>query len=115
MTSFSLVLWEIINHKIPYHDVNPEDVKTYVLSGKHPQPEKTNGTPVKYQKIMEKGWDPSPTQRPTIEKMFDVLNELEKKEKAWSKIPRIGDVDDISSIKSNPTNEVGIIICPLCR
>ena len=68
--SFSLVLWEIINHKIPYHDINPGEVKAQVLNGMHPQPKETDGTPIEYQKIMEKGWDLSPTQRPTIEKML---------------------------------------------
>ena len=109
-----MVLWEIINHKIPYHDINPEEVKTQVLNGMHPQPKEINGTPVKYQKIMEKGWDLSPEQRPTIEKMLDVLNELERKEKTWGKISRIGDAidngDDTSETlnQSNPSDEVGI-------
>ena len=109
LISFSLVLWEIINHKIPYHDINPEDVKTHVLNGKHPQPEKTNGTPVEYQEIMEKGWNLSPTRRPNIRDMLDVLKELEEKEKTWSEIPRIGDnSNDAPTInaESNPADEV---------
>jgi|ERR1044072_5515175 hypothetical protein len=117
LISFSLVLWEIINHKIPYHDINPEEVKTQVLNGMHPQPKEINGTPVKYQKIMEKGWDQSPKQRPTIEKMLDILDKLERKERTWSKISRIGDVDnsdDASSIstKSSEPDEVGIQYIP---
>jgi hypothetical protein len=101
-----LVLWEIINNKIPYHDINPGEVKAQVLNGMHPQPKETDGTPIEYQKIMEKGWDLSPTQRPTIEKLLFVLNELERKEKTWSKIPRIGDVDDNYNRFSNLADEV---------
>jgi len=101
LISFSLVLWEIINHKIPYHDINPEEVKTRVLNGMHPQPKETNGTPVEYQKIMEKGWDLSSKQRPTIEKMLDVLDKLERKEKTLDKISRIGDIVDNSDDESS--------------
>jgi hypothetical protein len=108
LISFSLVLWEIINHKIPYHGINPEEVKTQVLNGMHPQPKETNGTPIEYQKIMEKGWELSPKQRPTIDKMFDVLSELKRKERTWSNIPRIGDDIDENFNQSIPANKVGI-------
>ena len=95
MISFSLVLWEIINHKIPYHDINPEEVKTQVLNGMHPQPKEINGTPVKYQKIMEKGWNLSPKYRPTTRKMADVLSDLDRKVKSLDKLSRIDGVDNI--------------------
>ena len=113
MISFSLVLWEIINHKIPYHDVNPEKVKTQVLDGIHPHPEKSNGTPVEYQTIMEKGWNISPKQRPIIKEMLDVLNKLEKRGKTWSQITTIEDVDNSNNaptvnMESNPADEVRI-------
>ena len=38
--------------------------------------------------------------------MLFVLNELERKEKTWSKIPRIGDVDDNYNRFSNLAEEV---------
>jgi hypothetical protein len=90
--------------------MNPEEVKTQVLNGMHPQPKETNGTPIDYQNIMEEGWNPSPKQRPTVEKMFDVLNELERKVRIWSEIPRIGDdVDNCNNdTSSSPADEVGI-------
>ena len=40
--------------------MNADEIKTKVLSGSHPYPEKSNGTPAKYQEIMEKGWDFDP-------------------------------------------------------
>ncbi|RIA81078.1 kinase-like domain-containing protein, partial [Glomus cerebriforme] len=121
--SFSLILWEIINHKTPYHDTTPEEIKTKVLIGIHPIPEATNGTPIEYQKIMEKGWDLSPKQRPTIETMLDILKRLEAAEKFWpSEIARVGDVnnnflspnsaikgDDASSIHTNCSTETDYI------
>src|ERR1043165_3963891 len=92
--SFSMILWEIVNHKTPFYYTN--SVKTKVLSGEHPQPEKTKGTPVEYQEIMEKGWNFSPKQRMSAKTMLEVLDKLESAEWAGQRIPRIGDVDDNS-------------------
>jgi hypothetical protein len=85
--------------------MNPEEIKNQILDGMHPQPKETNGTPVDYQKIMEKGWSPSPKQRPTVEKRFDVLNELERKEKFLDKIPDIDNGSDAFSINTETSNQ----------
>ncbi|CAI2183095.1 127_t:CDS:2 [Funneliformis geosporum] len=92
--SFSMVLWEIINHDIPFNGgMFPEVIKNKVLGGEHPQPERSNGTPVEYQEIMEKGWDINPNNRPTAQQMLDLLSDMESKEWLGHRLPRIGDVD----------------------
>jgi hypothetical protein len=114
LISFSLILWEIINHKTPYHDINPDEVKTHVLKGMHPQPEKTNGTPIEYQKMMEKGWNISPKQRPTTVKMLNVLSELDKKEKISDyNIPRIKVVDNSKNFPSPNSASSEIFLSPI--
>ncbi|CAG8748570.1 13631_t:CDS:2, partial [Funneliformis mosseae] len=75
--SFSLILWEIVNHKLPFHTVDPKDIKTKVLNGERPQPETINNVPVEYQEIMKKGWDSNPRKRPTIQEVSNVLNKLD--------------------------------------
>ncbi len=57
--------------------MNSDEIKTKVLNGTHPQPEKIDSTPIEYQEIMEKGWNLDPSQRPTIEEIFNVLNKLD--------------------------------------
>ncbi|CAG8749802.1 15417_t:CDS:2, partial [Funneliformis caledonium] len=89
--SFSLVLWEIINNRTPFNDILPEEITNKVLNGEHPQPERTNGTPVKYQEIMEKGWNINPTNRPTAQQMLNLLSHLESQEWFGHRLPRIGD------------------------
>ncbi|CAI2178566.1 19872_t:CDS:2 [Funneliformis geosporum] len=91
--SFSLILWEIINNNTPFNDMSSDVIKSKVLGGEHPQPERTNGTPVDYQEIMEKGWDINPNNRPTAQQMLDLLSECESKEWLGHRVPRIGDVD----------------------
>jgi len=103
--SFSLVLWEIVNQTIPFHNANTNSVNTKVLNGEHPQPEKTNGTPVEYQEIMEKGWDLDPRQRPSAKEMLDVFGGLESAEWFGHRIPRIGDDDD-EVFNSQPNFEI---------
>ncbi|CAG8637660.1 16027_t:CDS:2, partial [Funneliformis mosseae] len=89
--SFSMVLWEIINNRTPFNDMSPEEITTKVLNGEHPQPERTNGTPVEYQEIMEKGWNINPTNRPTAQQMLNLLSHLESQEWLGHRLPRIGD------------------------
>ncbi|CAI2174014.1 15304_t:CDS:2 [Funneliformis geosporum] len=94
--SFSLILWEIINHKTPFHDVDYDEIKNKVLNGEHPQPVTTNGTPVEYQEIMEKGWDIDPNKRPSAKQMLEILCHLESKEWLGHRTPRIGDDEQLS-------------------
>ncbi|CAG8723006.1 758_t:CDS:2, partial [Funneliformis caledonium] len=91
--SFSLVLWEIINNRTPFNDMLPEEITNKVLNGEHPQPERTNGSPVEYQEIMEKGWSINPTNRPTAQQMLNLLSHLESQEWLGHRLPRIGDDD----------------------
>ncbi|CAI2179765.1 11473_t:CDS:2 [Funneliformis geosporum] len=99
--SFAIVLWEIASQRTPFEEKILDDIKSLVRDGAHPQPDSTRGTPVAYQKIMEKGWDLDPKQRPTIEEMLKTLNELESEEFLGHKIPRIGDEENVSSGSSN--------------
>src|ERR1043165_4871638 len=82
--SFSMILWEIVNHKTPFYCTN--SVKTKVLNGEHPQPEKTKGTPVEYQEIMEKGWNFDSERRISAEEMLEILDKQESAEWASQKI-----------------------------
>ncbi|CAG8685029.1 12797_t:CDS:2, partial [Funneliformis mosseae] len=106
--SFSLVLWEIINNRTPFNDMLPEEITNKVLNGEHPQPERTNGTPVEYQEIMEKGWNINPTNRPTAQQMLNLLSHLESKEWLGHRLPRIGDDDhtqpDFQTTPFSPKN-----------
>src|SRR4051794_22177913 len=74
MNSFAIVLWEIASQKSPFEEKALDDLKSLVLAGARPQPVSIRGTPVAYQKMMEKAWDLDPKQRPTIEEMLKTLN-----------------------------------------
>ncbi|CAG8713208.1 14107_t:CDS:1, partial [Funneliformis mosseae] len=74
---FSLILWEIINHKVPFHNIDSDEIKIQILNGTLPQPETSNNAPVKYQEIMKRGCNFDPRKRPSIEEIFNVLNELD--------------------------------------
>ncbi|GBB90924.1 hypothetical protein RclHR1_01800009 [Rhizophagus clarus] len=106
--SFSLVLWEIINQKLPYHDdTDINQIKTKVLIGIHPQPESTIGTPIQYQKIMEKGWDLSPKLRPKAEDICETLKNLARTEKYWPhELERVGDVSDVKNNFLSPNSAI---------
>ncbi|EXX69963.1 uncharacterized protein OCT59_024912 [Rhizophagus irregularis] len=106
--SFSLVLWEIINHKIPYHDdTNINQIKTKVLIGINPQPEATVGTPIEYQNIMKQGWDLSSKQRPNVDYMCDILKRLVTIEKYWpDEISRVTDVNDVKNNFLSPNSAI---------
>jgi hypothetical protein len=108
LISFSLVLWEIMNRKIPYHDdTNINQIKTKVLIGIHPQPEAPNGTPIEYHKIMTRGWDLSPKLRPDIDEIWDILKKLEAAEKFWpDEISRISDINDVKNNFLSPNSAI---------
>ncbi|CAG8601645.1 1583_t:CDS:2 [Funneliformis caledonium] len=95
--SFAIVLWEIASQKTPFEEKALDDLKSLVLAGARPQPVSTRGTPVAYQKMMEKAWDLDPKQRPTIEEMLKTLNELDSAEFLGRTIPKIGDKENVNN------------------
>src|SRR6185369_16519013 len=51
-------------------------LKTEIINGTRPIPKSVSGTPNEFQRLIERGWNNRPNERPTIREMFSVLNEL---------------------------------------
>ncbi|RHZ83011.1 hypothetical protein Glove_100g17 [Diversispora epigaea] len=75
--SFAIVLWEIAHQKLPFKQkMFPADIRKKVLDKERPEPRSSNEIPVRYQDLIERGWDQNPENRPSMEKMFEELDDL---------------------------------------
>ncbi|CAJ0837466.1 15211_t:CDS:10 [Entrophospora sp. SA101] len=73
--SFAVLLWEISSHKLPFNQItSSRDITTKVLLGDRPEPKCVEGTPKKFQSLIEKGWSHLANKRPTIQTIFQSLN-----------------------------------------
>lgn len=67
-------MWEMLTRKQPYGGRNFMGVSLEVLEGKRPQI--PNNCPEEFQKLMTKCWNAKPDQRPSMETVLEVLEEI---------------------------------------
>jgi serine/threonine protein kinase len=73
--SYSVLMWEFFHWEEPYPDLAVFQIVQGVLDGKL-RPDITSACPKSYAEIMKKAWAPDPAQRPTMQELLDMLNEL---------------------------------------
>jgi len=78
-------MWEISSHQIPFIEKDVDEVylllKNSDASGDDSRPRIVDGTPKKYQEIMQACWEQDPERRPSIELVVQNLESLEKEYK----------------------------------
>ncbi|RIB24276.1 kinase-like domain-containing protein [Gigaspora rosea] len=72
--SFGVILWEISSGRKPFQSLKRYAIAIIVNSGEREKP--IEGTPIEYEKLYKQCWDNDPEKRPTIEKVFDSLDQL---------------------------------------
>src|SRR5215211_409089 len=71
-----MVLWELATHEIPYGDTNTDLIRSLVKEGQREEfPEETH-TPSEYQQLTELCWAQKPEDRPTLEKIKELLDKM---------------------------------------
>eukprot|EP01112_Ceratiomyxa_fruticulosa_P015698 TRINITY_DN4655_c0_g2_i1.p1 TRINITY_DN4655_c0_g2~~TRINITY_DN4655_c0_g2_i1.p1 ORF type:complete len:855 (-),score=165.24 TRINITY_DN4655_c0_g2_i1:85-2649(-) len=72
--SFGILMWELLEKKEPYEDLEPINIAIGVLhEGLRPPISPT--TPKVYADLMEKCWNADPKLRPTFSEIFEILQE----------------------------------------
>jgi len=73
--SYSVLMWEFFHWEEPYPDLAVFQIVQGVLDGKL-RPDISTQCPSAYADIMKKAWAPDPQERPRMEELLEMLNEL---------------------------------------
>ncbi|CAG8611554.1 2559_t:CDS:2 [Paraglomus brasilianum] len=76
--SFTMLLWELASHKVPYAEIDDNDsmvICDMILSGKRPSLDDID-IPAKYKDIITRGWNDEVDDRPDMKEIYEVLNRL---------------------------------------
>ncbi|GBC29195.2 kinase-like domain-containing protein [Rhizophagus irregularis DAOM 181602=DAOM 197198] len=97
--SVGVLLWEISSGRIPFSDCSRDLLDYYIKNGDREDP--IDGTPPKYQKLYQECWNDEPKSRPDIEKVYEILNQLNTENTFYlqSSQPHIHNVDNNSNSK----------------
>lgn len=71
--SYAIVLWELVERKDPYENVNPFQVPLLVAEDGLRPAEFTNAAPLGLEQLMKQCWDADPEQRPTFAELAETL------------------------------------------
>ena len=70
--AFGIIMWEISTREKPFHDV-VHDTQLALRICKGLRPEITDDTPLCYQNLIQQCWHSDPTQRPSANEIFEMI------------------------------------------
>ena len=76
--SFAVVVWEMIERKIPFPNLSPIETVAAVVNGERPPISEYN--PLK--DLIRQCWSQNPADRPTFPEIFDELSKIDEKNKS---------------------------------
>lgn len=86
--SYAIVLWELVERKDPYENLNAYQVPLLVANDSLRPAEFTNPAPLGLEQLMKQCWDSDPEQRPTFSELAETLQK-------WLR-PNDANTDDLS-------------------
>eukprot|EP01094_Clydonella_sp_ATCC50884_P022511 TRINITY_DN5199_c0_g1_i1.p1 TRINITY_DN5199_c0_g1~~TRINITY_DN5199_c0_g1_i1.p1 ORF type:complete len:889 (-),score=160.18 TRINITY_DN5199_c0_g1_i1:230-2896(-) len=69
--SFGMIVWEIVNMKEPFSNLNPTDIVPEVLSGERPSI--SPGCQPRLRELIEACWHQEPSKRPAIDQVLQMI------------------------------------------
>ncbi|CAG8497204.1 1540_t:CDS:2 [Diversispora eburnea] len=102
--SFGMLVWELINEKIPYKNMSFDEVQEHVKSKKREILPRFNSDPILLglTKLIKQTWDDEPLLRPSYPETFNLINNLERSVQLNSPriYPKNDTHDDIPSFEN---------------
>ena len=100
--SLGVLFWEISSGKPPFSEIPPYKINLEIVNGTREAPIKN--TPSEYQQLYENCWEEEPNQRPDIDEVLKVLNQLKLQFSNNNEQNEIKISQNFSDLNINDTN-----------